>query len=633
MRIYSIMEELVSADDYLTIDYFAKKYAVSKRTIQNDMSYLVTMSSRHGYQLHMRRGRGYLLEIINQDLLDYFIVFLKSNMKMEAKERTKSIAIYLVCQPDFVSMAQVGDEFQISTTSVKKDLAEVEEFLAAYQLVLEKKRHYGIRVVGDCVKVKKLLFDTYFEDNLYLKSKLSEIEEKFSQVNSLLMKQIEKEELSINYHELKNVIIWLEVSTLYHMAHPKKVSPIRLKADSAIERVCWKLKEMLEANFSIVVNQESFTQIVQVMEINIRQKVLTDSISDSLKQDVEEFLVQVDEEYDTNFQADEAFKESLYMHVSLLIDRLYQKISYKNSLIKEICIRYPMIFNIAILFSDMLKEKYNVEVTQDEAGFIATHFAAHMEKERERKFERFNRIGVVCSSGGGSAFLLKLQIESLFTKAEVEAFNYLQMRELQQFEPDLIFTIMPLSQEFDAPVIFIKEMLDDLDLVRIRQVLQFDNCDSFSIEDIKEYPYEIFNRDFFKVSRERDYLKILTEMAQEIEDCGFGDQYYLKNVLEREEYMSTIYMNGVAIPHPIELSAKKNVLSVCILEEPLMHDGREVQLIFMVCLTKNDYEIHKEITKKLYLLMKDQLRLQYILQHKTFDELMIILKEMDGVNL
>lgn len=29
----------------------------------------------------------------------------------------------------------------------------------------------------------------------------------------------------------------------------------------------------------------------------------------------------------------------------------------------------------------MLKTKYGVEVSQDEAGFIATHFAAHMEKD------------------------------------------------------------------------------------------------------------------------------------------------------------------------------------------------------------------------------------------------------------
>lgn len=44
-----------------------------------------------------------------------------------------------------------------------------------------------------------------------------------------------------------------------------------------------------------------------------------------------------------------------------------------------------MIFNIAFRFSDMLKEKYGVDVTNDEAGFIATHFAGHMEKKEKKK--------------------------------------------------------------------------------------------------------------------------------------------------------------------------------------------------------------------------------------------------------
>lgn len=186
-----------------------------------------------------------------------------------------------------------------------------------------------------------------------------------------------------------------------------------------------------------------------------------------------------------------------------MIDRLHQKISYKNNLISEICIRYPMIFNIAIRFTDMLKEKYDVEATHDEVGFVATHFAAHMEKERELRIRRFNRIGVVCSTGGGSAYLIKLQIESLFVKAEVETFSFLQLEELADFQPDLIFTIVPLNREFSAPIIYIKELLDDQDLIRIRQVLQFDNCDSLSIADVDSYIYSLFSRDFSKSVRKQ----------------------------------------------------------------------------------------------------------------------------------
>lgn len=83
-----------------------------------------------------------------------------------------------------------------------------------------------------------------------------------------------------------------------------------------------------------------------------------------------------------------------------------------------------MIFNIAIQFCDILHEKYNVEFTFDEIGFVAMHFAAHMVKEKQLKLQSYNKICVICSSGGGSAYMIKMQLESVFPKSEVKTFSF-----------------------------------------------------------------------------------------------------------------------------------------------------------------------------------------------------------------
>lgn len=633
MRLCHIMNDLLEAKDYLSLDHFIKTYEVSKRTIQNDLSYLMQMSSRKGYQLHMRRGRGYLLEVTNQELLNDFIKSLESDRLIDTKDRNKSIAVYLAMQSDYVSMDKVAETFQISKTSVKKEMREVEELLESFHLQLEKKSHYGIRLIGAAHDCKQMLADLFFENNPFLENAMQDILKDFAQVNSLLVNQIEKEDLNINYNELKNVIVWLQITVFYARIHVEKQMFMTSKPVNAIQRIAWKMKEMMEACFDIAISAESLQEMEVVLRLNVRAKQPTVSFSDQLRQDVDLFLLDIDKLYNTAFSEDQDFKESLLTHVSLLIERLHQKISYKNTLIKEICIRYPMIFNIAIRFSDMLKEKYNVEVTHDEAGFIATHFAAHMERERKSRILRFNRIGVVCSSGGGSAYLIKLQIESLFSQADVETFSFLQMDELERYHPDLIFTIMPLDRDFAAPVIYIKELLDDLDLMRIRQVLQYDNCDSLSIADANSYLYSIFDRHFFQIRKSDDYLALLQEMAQQIEESGYGGELYAQYVMERESYMSTIYMNGVCIPHPIEICANRNLISVCILEEPICYEDKQASIIFMVSLTKEDYEVHKDITKKLYQLMNDEKRLQRVLRNRTLEELLIVMKELDGGTL
>lgn len=633
MRLCHIMNDLLEAKDYLSLDHFIKTYEVSKRTIQNDLSYLMQMSSRKGYQLHMRRGRGYLLEVTNRELLNDFIKSLESDRLIDTKDRNKSIAVYLAMQSDYVSMDKVAETFQISKTSVKKEMREVEELLESFHLQLEKKSHYGIRLIGAAHDCKQMLADFFFENNPFLENAMQDILKDFAQVNSLLVNQIEKEDLNINYNELKNVIVWLQITVFYARIHVEKQMFMTSKPVNAIQRIAWKMKEMMEACFDIAISAESLQEMEVVLRLNVRAKQPTVSFSDQLRQDVDLFLLDIDKLYNTAFSEDQDFKKSLLTHVSLLIERLHQKISYKNTLIKEICIRYPMIFNIAIRFSDMLKEKYNVEVTHDEAGFIATHFAAHMERERKSRILRFNRIGVVCSSGGGSAYLIKLQIESLFSQADVETFSFLQMDELERYHPDLIFTIMPLDRDFAAPVIYIKELLDDLDLMRIRQVLQYDNCDSLSIADADSYLYSIFDRHFFQIRKSDDYLALLQEMAQQIEESGYGGEHYAQYVMERESYMSTIYMNGVCIPHPIEICANRNLISVCILEEPICYEDKQASIIFMVSLTKEDYEVHKDITKKLYQLMNDEKRLQRVLRNRTLEELLIVMKELDGGTL
>lgn len=630
MRLYYIINDFLNRQDYLNLDYFVETYKVSKRTIQNDIAFLMQVSSRKGYQLHMRRGKGYLLEVVNRQLLDEFIETLKVNEIYDTKDRVYNMVAYLANQKNFISMDNIADRFKTSKTLVKKGLLEVEEFIKGYQLKLERKSHYGIRITGSMKQYKTLLNDLFFINNEIIEDAFKEIMGDFSNVHSLLIEQIEKENLNINYNELKNVIVWLRVTVYYaYLTNEARVENV-VKTNSWSNRIAYEMKMLLEEEYSIGINEESTALLEEKLIKNVRAKITKTSLCDRLSQDIDEFLTEIDKSYCTDFASDKEFKKSLLMHVSLLIDRLHQKISYKNTLVNEICIQYPMIFNIAFRFSDMLKEKYGVDVTNDEAGFIATHFAGHMEKERKEKIMRFNRIGVVCSSGGGSAYLIKMQLESLFSKANIKTFSFLQMHELEQFQPDLIFTITQLDREFHVPIIYIKELLDDDDLMQIRKFLQYDNCDSFSLIDVSSPILSLFSHEFFKVASYDSYMDALKDMAKQLEESGYGGKNYQKYVMEREAYMSTIYMNGVCIPHPIEICADKNMISVCILENPIFYDGKCVRIIFMISLIKQEYELHKEVTKKLYLLMKDEKALKKVLNARSLEELLIVLKEIDG---
>lgn len=632
MRLYKMMIDFLNAKDYIRVDYFVKKYSISKRTVQKDLSYLMLISSRKGYQLHMRRGKGYLIETTNQDLLKDFINSLQNDAMQIIADRIKDIAGLLCIKQGFVSMDSIAEVLRISKASVKNEMESVDKFVSSYHLHIEKKSHYGVRIVGKVKSQKKMLVDLFFDGNVFINSQIKDFVHAYTDIDTIIVKLLEKEDVDINYSELKNIIVWLEISAMYARVSNERGECRKqdMIGTTVVRRLAFDVKKILEDIYSIHFGTESMKLICEVIQKNIRPKKVLALLDEGLEQNIHIFLNEIDELYDTHFEEDDSFKKSLFIHVSLLIDRLHQKISYNNSLITEICVRYPMLFNIALRFSTMLKEKYNVVVTNDEAGFIATHFMAHMEKERTSRLRRFEKIGVVCSSGGGSAYFIKIQLASLFTKAEVVTFGFLEMDKLKSFNPDVIFTIMPLSQEFHVPVIFIKELLDDLDLVRIQRILQYDNYDFQYIEDGDAWFYRIFNKKFFHICKMNlSYLDLLQKMALQIEDSGYGGAHYTKYVMEREACLNTIYLHGVCIAHPIELCARTNLISVCILEKPIAYKQKEVKIIFMVALRKDDYEMHKGITRKLYQLMKNEHLLGKILKVKTIEEFFIVMKESE----
>ena len=633
MRMYLIMKDFINSNIYLSLDYFVQKYDVSKRTIQNDLSYLMRISPRKGFTFHNKRGSGYLLEITNEELFKDFMESLNEGIYFQVKERPAQILAYLAIQTGYISMDNIADTFQVSKTVVKHDMKDVENLAKSYHFELERKTHYGILLRYELASFKKYLVEEYLNQNVFIQTAVNDVIEEFNDIEQKLIRQLNKEGLKINYNELLNVIEYLKIVIYIAHRQDEQKEEFIFDKNNEIHRIVEFLVGILEKKYAIGLSKKSIEEILKVLQKNIKREIGSiSSFTNYLKEDIEEFIKQIDEKYDTKFLEDEDFKKMLLAHVSLLIDRLHNKISYQNPLAKELNITDPMMFNIALQFCSMLHEKYNVEVTFDEIGFVAMHFASHMEKEKQGKLLSYNRIGLVCSSGGGSAYMIKIQIESLFPQAEVQTFSFLQQDELKTFQPDLIFTIMPLSQEIKTPIIYIKELLDDRDLVKIKQILQCEEYDPYTLIQDNPMYYSFFSKDFFKFIEADSYENIIRMMGQELEEKGYGKKGYTDLIFERESYVSTIYTNGVCIPHPLETDALKNMISVAILKKPFVQNGKEIKIVFMICLKKDQVEIYKVITKKLYRLMQKSNYVEMLTKVDSFEEMMSLMKEIGGGN-
>ncbi|HBF7091631.1 TPA: PTS sugar transporter subunit IIA [Clostridioides difficile] len=611
MRILKIINDLENTNKYLSIAYFIDKYSVSKRTLQNDFSYLSKVSSNKGFKIIQKRGLGYLLEIEDNTLFKKFKVELFEYLD-QPKLNVESIIACLILNEDYITIDRILEELKTSRSVVKGYKEDIDSYLKKYNLKLERKSHYGLKIINSMKERRKLIVELYIKENEIIKKYIdSKLENDFKEVQEKFINKLKENNLVINYIELKEILSWLKV-TMY------------------IDRQS-KLLELDDSTneYELNLSSEDYKILKSLIKKKARKKFRRQKGADNLRDDLEDFLKQFDEENNTYFNEDEEFKRSLLNHLTELLERSTFSISYQNPLIDEIQIKYPVAFNIAILLGKIMYKKYNVEIQRDEIGFIATYFAMNMEKQAIYKFRKYNSIAIVCSSGGGSAQLIKFKISSLFENTNIKTFSLIQMKELEKFNPDIIFSICELDINLEVPIVYIKELLDDYDILRIKELIMFEKFKEYSLENKGQaFICKFLRNDYFNIDNDSiDYIKCLEDMSKNIELKGAGNYGYSENVLKREYFATNIYINGVAIPHPIDIDGNENLISVKILQNPIDFKGKKVSLIFMICLKKENIGLYKKISSSLYEIMNDIETVQLLVNAKTFKEFVALINQ------
>ena len=621
MRDSKILEELKNCDGYLNLDSLSKQMNVSKRTIQTDIKTLNISSHHHGYKISNLRGKGYYIEIDDAEKFDCYLKSLQSMDVNYKADRIPGIIAILLLKNDYVSQEWIAEFLNVSKSIIKTDMDQVDEIFKSKNIDLQRKAHYGIQLHIDNFNRKLEILELYEQKNELICEALNFADEKFQEVEKQLIQLLAENELSANYTELKKIDSFIKIC-IYANIHKLNVAASSAKQDGLYENLVKRLNKTIDEQYHISFDQNEINDLALYIMYKTKRKKNIE-YPKGLEDMVMAFFKECDQKYNSKFMEDAEFQLSLLSHVSLLLDRLHQSISFTNPLVDEISVKYPVNMNMAIQFAQKLEKAYNVSISQDEIGFIATHFAAHMERQARNLLGRFNRIAIVCSSGGGSAFLIKLKMERLFVGKDVQTFSLFQEDALMEYHPDVIFTIADLYHKFDVPIIKIKELLDDNDILKIRNMfnLGIQNV----IENIGKLASLMRKDCFFVFEEDMKYEDILKTMAKNVETLDLVHGDYVQNVLMRESYVSTIYKNGIAIPHPLNNCAKENVISVGIVKSK----NSTAKIVFLANLKTGSIHLLQEITRILFEVMESEDSVNFLKEANSFEDFTMRLYTLD----
>lgn len=627
---------LIESPDPVKRINIAERMGLSESTIRNIVKETEQLGLQNGFQIELQKGKGYILHIVDAKL---FNKFMKEEQEggfnvCKPEQRPEMLLFHILQADGYITVGQLEEKMLLGRSTIVKELKHVDKELAKFNLMLEHKAHYGISVKGREQDLRKV-FSKYVLGSIYYLEPAKEYKYfnenlDTKELRKVLGEALEQNSFRITDVAFDNIITHLKI--LIFRATQKKFISMEPFLITEIDQVYFQVAAYvvawIESRYNIYLPESE----KQFLAAHISAKSITTTIDskekDALQEELKAILAQLDKEFLTSFRDDIELQDALLLHMFPLLNRLYYNLQLDNPLIEEIYTKYANIFVVSYRFGELIESKYGFVLSRDEIGYLVFHFATYFERLKNQSLEKIKRIVAICATGGGSAHLLRLKLENIFSNAIVVT---IASRDISNFDmelPDLFLSTVPMGDEYKGvPIIQIKQLLDEAEIKRIqeRAYLQFTEKKS-DYRSLKTKA--LFSEVFFQRKSGNNYLEIIREQSEEMITEGFAAMDFTKLVLEREEKFSTIYQNGIAGPHSMKLNAKIDSIGVTILEEPIEWQGRSVQLIFLINLKQGHLFLHKEISRLLLYLMDNDAARRKLLRALSFEQFITELEKL-----
>ena len=611
MRTSRLLNQLSRTSEAISVSQLAHEFNVSERTVQSDLSDLRSTQHDHGFQIVSERGKGIRLLVKDSDLFTSFLEFLSHSELIEPSERSKTILQALVLSGGFVSAEDLAVNFDLSVPVVNIALREASRIGSNFGIDIQRTRHHGTRAVGKPDDIRFFLAKSLLAGSPLIVSAIRESIDKEEKISAILLSCLSKIGRNLRYEDFCALCAFVTICEAgivrdSNVEQELSLTPIKfLDLAELISEEIYKELGLKLTKVDVLCIAKALGQLPSLEDVPTAATSEVSSVIIS-------FLAGIDEEYQTSFLEDKTFVEMLEAHIALLVKRLLAGKTVTISFAEKSELGNSLSMDFAVQLCEKIYSNFGVEPTQDEVFLIAMHFIAH--------------IVVVCTTGGGSATLVKMQLSGIFPNAQIDTVSYLDQRVLVELNPDLIISMVPLLEKPCAPTIYINEILSPSDLSAISNAVRHSNYDVSQDCGTKYALSSLIEPELFAVSNQNTYQDMVHEACIDCVRLGYADEAFVNSVEVREKFSNTIFLNGICAPHPVEPHGIRDAIAVRINKNK---KEKEVRVIFLICLTKQSIEAYKAISTSLFSLMNNQEEISLLESCISAEEFINQIKKME----
>lgn len=604
--------------------------------------------------------------------------------------RQISVFNYLLEQNNYVTAKTISKEFNVTPKTIYIDINILQQELAEYGLIVDKKTNCGILLVGtDEAKKKARSVINFSNDDsddkgLDVESRRKQLFVDLVLFGNSLSLQKTAEHYYVSKSSILNDLEFLRKEFLrkYHvnietdfdkklnlvisdMLDNSEIIDLNGFADyyrQALKITLFIFVTRIENGFHIKEDEYYFLDDLDFMKNYPIAKSITDYFEEQLnikctsedkmvlakylasyriksfktnesdyKEVVDRIINSLEEIENICIKNREELTNQLLLHIPPMVLRLKNGIKIENPLLDEVKSRYLHLFTLSWYVLSTIETEYNISLTEDEISFIVIYFQMAINKSSNS-----HKILVVCPYGIVSSKYVVSQLKNVLPKYDdIQACGYEDLKDKKLDNLDLIVSTSSQKIDTSVPVVHVSPMLDSVDCAKI-----FDAYSKYvflasskirRIFDQNNINIPLLSR---YINKDNVFFKMdfhtkedcLDFMIKKLEKDGVVKKEFRKSVYKRESIGSTVLENGIAIPHGMPAEVNKIGLVILTLKRPIKWSNNWVDMIFLMAVPEDKTNEFESMVLELYGMISNIEAVEELKKITSIDEFLLIVK-------
>ncbi len=637
-----LLNLLFRQDKPLTTNEIANILHISSRTVKADIKkinqvleprncYIITKTGVGLWLSYNHEGRHFLNQILNE---------VNRSSPMNPDMRKFYVAYEVLDVNDYIPAEKISQKLFVSRGTITNDLKTMERFFSRFNLTLDSKAKYGLRILGEEPQIR--MAKAVILQKLSGSSGRKAIEN----VRDLME--------DVNLQILINILMEAEYSwsrvladvsfnmMIFHMAVSIRHSLKGLQCDYSHEKLM-KLKDEGEWKMSKEIVRKIFEHLSVQLTIydvayltlqlqGMDQKILKKNPDTGIRNGADDriynamILAVADTErmFRVELSNDQHFLESLYRHLKLLLKRVENHVTVDNPILPLIKEKVGYAFEIAAYISEYLGTAFQCVIREDEIGSIALYVAAAFER-RQAELEQLRPIvTLVCATGYGASQFMTARLNRELPELIIRKILPLNgIEKIIPEEQDFIISTVPMKLT-GVDVISASPFIGEEEIKLIGE-----RCQKWQqTAKLQSERYPILNRylnDRITILQCDCKTKeeVITLLGGRLFQEKYVDHEYVDSVFKREELSSTFVGGIFAMPHAFDGHIHKQGIGLMTLKRPIFWEDEKVQIVFMLAIDSRSKKDFQGIFGEVSNMMEDSVTLEKILKADRFSRLKI----------